>query len=87
MENNEKIFGKPASAELLKMFCTLKDMDLMYQEVIILRGIVLFSRGKFFTLIVFVGFFLGQEQINAFCIFGTPLLYEYNACWSSSGIY
>lgn len=46
LENNEKIFGKPASAELLKMFCSLKDMDLMYQEVIILRGIVLFSRDR-----------------------------------------
>lgn len=46
LENNEKIFGKPASEELLKMFCTLKDMDLMYQEVIILRGIVLFSRDR-----------------------------------------
>lgn len=47
LENNEKIFGQPSSEELLKMFCSLKNMDFRYQEVIILRGIVLFSRGNF----------------------------------------
>nr|XP_022327891.1 retinoic acid receptor alpha-like [Crassostrea virginica]XP_022327900.1 retinoic acid receptor alpha-like [Crassostrea virginica]XP_022327909.1 retinoic acid receptor alpha-like [Crassostrea virginica] len=46
LENNEKIFGQPSSEELLKMFCSLKNMDFRYQEVIILRGIVLFSRDR-----------------------------------------
>ncbi|XP_048729363.2 retinoic acid receptor RXR-gamma-B-like isoform X2 [Ostrea edulis] len=46
LDTSEKIFGQCLSKELLKMFSMLKDMDLTYQEVIILRGIVLFSRDR-----------------------------------------
>jgi hypothetical protein len=52
LDTIEKIFGRPPSKEMMKMFSMLIDMDFMYQEVIILRGIVLFSRGNHVMLCV-----------------------------------
>ncbi|XP_061167033.1 retinoic acid receptor alpha-like [Saccostrea echinata] len=45
-ENHSKLFGQSHSEEMLKMFNTLREMNFMYQEVILMRGIVLFSRDR-----------------------------------------
>ncbi|XP_062615630.1 nuclear receptor ROR-alpha A-like [Saccostrea cucullata] len=45
-ENHGKLFGQSLSDEMLKMFNTLLNMNFMYQEVVLLRGIVLFSRDR-----------------------------------------